>query len=345
MPVKKTSKKLTATNTKQEMLDAYNSLMTEFENAQGSLQMPEEMIAARETKTAIDTADKLAAESIIKDISELKLKFGKALSEMSEKLEEEIQKYNSVRKAVEAKERELLEVFEIERAASSLSVLIDANNTKKLEFETDMNEQKAEFQAEMKEMKDDWEKDKIQRQIEQKERDAQEKKARDRQKEEFDYNFRLEQKQARDIFENEKAQLERQLASMKEEAEKNLASREKAITEKETELEMLRAKAAGYQKELDAALAKGIKDATEKIITENKYKESLLLKETEGERNVLTAKIIALETKIAEQAETIQSLGRQAEKSIGMVQDIAVKAVESAKVKFQQLAAENMKKD
>lgn len=345
MPEKKPTKKLSTTNTKQEMLEAYNTLLMEFDNAQNSGQKPDDIIAAKETKKTIDIADKLSAENIIQDITELKLKFGKTTSELAEKLEEEITKYHSVKKAVAAKEKELFEIYEIQKAASSLSALIEANNAKKSEFENEIKTEKDDFQSEMAALKEEWDKEKTQHQIEIKERDAQEKKLRDRQKEEFEYNFRIEQKQARDNFENEKAALERQLATMKEEAEKTLSAREKSIAEKEDELNSLRNKAAGYQKELESALAKGIKEATEKLITENKYKETLAIKEFEGERNVLAAKIAALEAKITEQSDTIQNLGRQTEKSYGMVQDIAVKAVEGAKVKFNQGQADNPKKD
>ncbi len=345
MAEKKTSRKLSTANTKQEMLESYNTLLLEMEELREAEQKPEEKIAVREIQQKIVTADKLTAESIIKDISDLKFKFGQALSDLSEKLEEEANKYHSIKKAVEAKNQELQEVFEIRKAASSLAALLEAQNIRKAEFDADWIAEKEKYQAEMASQREEWEKEKTAHLNEAKDRDAQEKKARDRAKEEFEYNFRIEQKQARDSFETEKAALERQLAKMKEDAEKTLSEREKAIGEREEELAALRKKAAGYEKELETAVTKAIKDATEKIITENKYRESLIAKEFEGERNVMAARIQSLESKIAEQNETILNLNRQIEKSYGQVQDIAVKAVEGAKNKYQPVIVDNSKKE
>ncbi|MDQ1265243.1 MAG: hypothetical protein QG635_393 [Bacteroidota bacterium] len=330
---KSTPKKLNASNTKTEMLDAYNTLMKEIEETGKAEPKPEEKITAKEVEKHIVKADKLNGENIIKDIAELKFKFGKALTELSEKLEEESSKYESLKKAIEAKEKELIDIFEIRKEAASLTALIEAQVQKKSEFEEEMTEEKEALESEISSMKEAWDKEKISHQNEIKERDAQEKKFRDRQKEEFDYNFKLEQKQFADKFNAEKNKLERELAKMKEDAENSLSEREKSIKEKEDELAMLRQKAAGYQKEMDSAIAKAVKEATERIIMENKFKESLSQKEFEGERNVFQAMIKSLETKLKEQSDTIQNLNRQIDKSYQQVQDIAVKAVEGSKVK------------
>ena len=62
----------------------------------------------------------------------------------------------------------------------------------------------------------------------------------------------------------------------------------------------------------------------------NSLKETLMKKEFEGERNVLSARIQSLDETVKRQNEEISKLMRQLEKAATQVQDIAVKAVESS---------------
>ena len=75
-----------------------------------------------------------------------------------------------------------------------------------------------------------------------KERDIAEKKRRDREKEEYDYAFKREQKLAKDKFEDEKAKLEKDIQAKKEQMEGELKVREKAVAGQEAELNELRKK-------------------------------------------------------------------------------------------------------
>jgi hypothetical protein len=68
-----------------------------------------------------------------------------------------------------------------------------------------------------------------------------------------------------------------------------------------------------------------------------------------GEKNVLTAKIAALERTVKDQAEQLTRLQEQAEKAYAQVQEIAVRAIEgSANTKqlahLQQLLADQARK-
>jgi hypothetical protein len=324
-------KKLAMTNTKNEMLDAYQTLVDQLEESKKTEQKPEEKILEKETKKTIETADTLSSESIAKNISDLKFNLSKTLSELSEKLENEFGKYENVKKAVIAKEKELQEIYEIQKAASSLDALLEAEHQKKAEYEEEMESLKEDLENEIKSIKVDWDKEKKLHLEEIKERDLLVKKTFDRQKEEFDYNFNLDKKQTLDKFAAEKAALQRELAKLKEDTVKDLSEREKVIKENEEELADLRKRVASFPKELETAVNKSIKEATEKIIMENNFKESLMKKGYEGERNVLMTKIESLEQKIESQNETIQKLNTQIEKSYNQVQDIAIKAVEGPK--------------
>ena len=271
MAAKLSVKKISTTNTKQEMLNAYNDLVTLLEQKNENEVNSKEKIVQKEAALAIETADSVNSESIHKKLSELKFEFNSSLNSLSEKIESEFEKYINIKKAVSLKESELQEIFEIQKKAQTLYALIEAQKEEKENFEAEMEELKEELEFEIKEKRLLWEKEKTQRESENKERDKQELAIRNREKEEYYYKFQREQQLAKDKFETEKAALTKELSDLREKTEKDLQQREKNILDSETELKELRLKVAGFPKELSSSIEKAIKDATERIILESKH--------------------------------------------------------------------------
>jgi hypothetical protein len=336
----KTAKKLSTTNTKQEMLDTYNDLLTQMEDKRESDATPEQKIVEKATKQVVAVADALTADTIISEISGLKAEVGKVLTNLSDRLEQEAGRYDAVKKAIIEKEKELAEIYEIQKAASSLSALIEAQNQKKDEFEAAMAERKDALTSEIEETRQEWQKERAQRTADIKEQDAADAKKRAREKEEYDYNLQRERQTVKDAFEKEKAgleeekeRLEREIALRREQSDREFAEREQSIARQEQELADLRARVAAYPKELESTVAREVKLAVDKVQIEAKFKLELLQKEFEGERNVLESKIASFESQVKEQSARISSLDEQIEKSYVQVQAIAVKAVEGAAAK------------
>jgi hypothetical protein len=336
----KTAKKLSTTNTKQEMLDTYNDLLTQLEDKREAVATPEQKVEEKATKQVVAVADALTADTIISEISGLKSEVGKVLTTLSDRLEQEAGRYEAVKKAIIEKEKELAEIYEIQKAASSLSALIESQNFKKEEFDVDMAERKDALSREIEETRQEWQKEKAQRGAEVKEQDAAEAKKRAREKEEYDYNLQRERLSAKDAFEKEKAgfaeekeRLEREIALRREQTDREFGEREQSISRQEQELADLRACVAAYPKELETTVAREVKMAVDKVQTEAKFKLELLQKEFEGERNVLESKIASFESLVKDQSARISTLGEQVEKSYVQVQAIAVKAVEGSAAK------------
>jgi putative heme iron utilization protein len=65
----KTAKKLSTTNTKQEMLDTYNDLLTQLEDKREAVATPEQKVVEKATKQVIAVADALTADTIISEIN------------------------------------------------------------------------------------------------------------------------------------------------------------------------------------------------------------------------------------------------------------------------------------
>src|SRR6266702_266213 len=227
---------------------------------------------------------------------------GKMLADISDRLAAEATRFRNVQKAVESKERELKELYGIEKSAVSLAALIEAQNQKRNDFETQMA----------------------------RERDAAERKIQDHAREDFNYAFKREQQAIKDKLNDEKITLEKEIKLKRETADKEFSEREKAIVEKERELADLRAKAASFPKELEAAVAQGIKETGDRLKLESKNREDLLVKQFEGERNVLAARNDSLEKANKDLIAANAKLAQQLEAAYQKVQDIAEKTVEGS---------------
>jgi hypothetical protein len=349
MEEKKDVKKLVMTNTKQEMLDAYNTVLKQLQEKQVGELRPEKKMEEKKTKEAVAVAESLGSESVAKEINNLKLDVNKMLTQLYDRLDAEVNKFMMIQKAIAAKERDVQELYEIDKSAMTLAALIEAQNLKRQEFAAEMDVKKEALKREIETQRDEWEKGKEIHEVAVKERDAAEKKRQAREKEEFDYNFKREQQLATDRYKYEKAKIEQELKDKKEALENELKTREAAIAEREEDLAELRKRAAQFPKDIETAVNRAIKETAERITFEAKAKEDLLKKEFEGERNVLKTRNESLEKTAKEQNERMAKLSQQLEDAYQKVQDIAVKTVEGASntkslANLQQLLGDQMRK-
>ncbi|MEW6377374.1 MAG: hypothetical protein AB1502_16480 [Thermodesulfobacteriota bacterium] len=341
--------KISLSNTKKEMLEAYNAVLKQLEAQREAELKPEKRMEEKKAKEVIQVAESLSSEGIAKEVSHLKMETGKILAQISDQLEEEIGKFKAVQNAIVLKEKELQELYEIERSAVTLAALIESQNQRRQTFELEMAEKKEALTQEIEALRAERDKEKKEYEEEIKERDIIEKKRREREKEEYEYSFKREQKLTKDNFEDEKVKLEREIQIRKEQMESELKEREKAIVEREEELNELRKKVSAIPKEMEMAISKAIKETTERSNLEAKNREELQKREFLGEKNVLTTRIESLEKIVKEQSEQIAKLAQQLEKAYQQVQEIAVKTIEgSSSIKsftsLQQWINEQMRK-
>lgn len=323
-------KKLSDKSTKQEMLEAYQALAKQFEEKRAAEVAPERKIEERKADEAVKVAAAVAPDAIDREIGNLKAEIGKMLADVSDRLAAESAKFRSIQKAVDVKERDLKELYGIEKAAVSLAALIEAQNQKRNELEVEMTREREELQAEIESKRAAWLAEKAAHEAEVRERDGSEKKAQDRAREDFNYAFKREQQAIKDKLNDEKITLEKEIKLKRETADKELAEREKAVAEREKELAELRAKAAGFQKEMDTAVAQAVKETSERLKLEAKNREEILQKGFDGERNVLTARNEAFDKANKDLVAANAKLAQQLESAYQKVQDIAEKTVEGS---------------
>ena len=337
-PVKKIDDtELSMKNTKKELLDAYHEMLKKLHEKENAQLRPEQKLKEKKEDSILKAVAGISADGVIQETSRLKQEIGGMLNKLTDRLTAEVNKFDQVQLAIEIKERELKEIYEIEKAAATLAALIETQRQEKLRFEEEMAHKQASLTREIEATKLQWQKEKADYQAEIKEQQEQEAKNRKRQKEEYQYAFEREQQLARDKFEYEKDKLqvekqalENQMKAMKEQTEKELSEREMQINSREKEFESLQAQVAEFPRKLEAAVAKAVEESNRRIELETKYQKDLLQKEFEGQRNVLTAKIQSLEKTVQEQNEQITKLSAQQDAAYQKIQDVAVKAIEGA---------------
>jgi len=324
-------------STKQELLDAYNEMRQQLEERDKTQLKPEQKVQEKKEAQVLAAVQTTTTDGVLQRINQLKQDMARTLNDLGDKLAAEVQKYEQVQQAIGIKEKELKEVFEIDRAAGTLAALIEAQRREKEEFEREMAEEREQLDSEMEALREQWKGEKAEHDALVKEQDIIEAKRRQREKEEYRYAFEREQQLARDKFEDEKAkllaekaQIENEMKTLREQTEKGLQERERQIAEREKEFASLQAQVQEFPKRLETAVAAAVKDATERLQREAKYQQDLLHKDVEGQKNVLTARIQSLEKTVKEQADQLARLSLQQEAAYQKIQDVAVKAIEGA---------------
>ena len=326
------------TNTKKELLEAYEEAKGRFESLSKDLLDAEKARKRLEKKLAAATADSQAAQDPLKRLHDLRGTISRELTELAERFETEIETYRKIQSAIETKKEELNTIYEVETAASDLAALIDAQRVKKERFEREMQDQKGAFEAEMEDARTQWQREKADRDRRVKEQTEAIDKQRQREKEEYEYTFARDKAQRKNTLDDELQALEKELGVKRSDFEKEsqnrtaeLDSREEAITSREKDMETLQKEVDSFPKRNEAAVQKAVADATERLTSNFKGDKALMEARFEGEKNVLMGKIEALEKMVASQAAQIDDLAKKNELAYEKVQDIANRAVTSAR--------------
>jgi hypothetical protein len=323
-------KKPSLLNTKKELLDAYQNAVKQLEEKSKAELRPQAIIETKKRSETIQKADELTVDAIVGASVSLKTETNKLLASLVERLETEIRKYGTLQEAVEAKKAELSEVYEIEKSATTLAALIESQRQKRQEFEDQVSQEKERLMAEIQETRAKWDEEVKTREAALKEKALADQKARDREREEYLYQFKREQKLEKDKVEDLRSNLEKELKDKKETVEMELSRREALIADKEAEFAALREKVARMPQDIEAAAAQAWKEAGENYRAQLKNREEILSRDAEGERNVLNTRIALLEKVTAEQNEKIKELSEKLDLAYQKVQDVALKAIEGA---------------
>lgn len=333
------SKKITYNgNTKQEIYDAYQKLLVQVKEQQGAKLDPVAEVAAKKAGETLAKAEQTASLSVEDQITSLQKNITATLASLSTGFAEEIAAFKNVQEAIELKQKELKELFDIEAELFTLAALVNTNQEIKGQFEAKMAQEREVAEAALAE---------INKQIaEAKETYAAEVKAekakiaqdRARDKEEYDYNFKRTKQQKHDELADELAAKEKEfnagLQQMTDQINarlKEAEAREAAVAVREEKMAELEEKVAAFpqrEAQIREEVTASVKKAEQ---TSNAIAQNYIKKDYEGQKAILENKIELLEGAVkAEQVKSAE-LASKLDEAYRKIQEMALASVDSSK--------------
>jgi chromosome segregation ATPase len=328
-------------NTKKEMLEAYQTIKQQFKAKEKQVLDAEKARRQLEKQVAETTAEAQTSQDPLQRLHDLKGAISRELTSLAERFEGEIETFQKVQSAVKAKQEELNTIYEVETAASDLAALVEAQQAKKADFQQEMDTRRAETEKEIQETRAAWEREKAAHDQEVKEQAEALKKQRQREKEEYEYAFAREKEQRKNKLEDELEALSKEIEQKRQDFEQEinvtraeLDSREDAITKREANMDDLQKEVESFPQQLNSEVKKTITETTERLTNDFEKNEALLQARFEGEKNVLLSKIEHLEKLVKAQETQVAELSKRNEQAYEKVQDIANRAVAGAKREY-----------
>jgi chromosome segregation ATPase len=261
----------------------------------------------------------LSVDTIVAKGATLGLEIGRTLSGLTEQCVAKAQELKTLQDAVALEMAELERLYDLDVASASIQVLIQDHENQKAELEKDINQLRA-----------DWLIEQTTHNKQVAERNAELQAARRKEQSEYEYTKTQERARAEDQFAEKVRLQERDHADRKTQFEKDLAERKAQIAKEEAEIAALKARIAGIDEEIKAAVAKEVAIATNSVKRELEFKHTLEKKDHEQALNLEKQKNVSLTEANTKLAEQLLSVTKQLDAAREQVQNIAVKSLESA---------------
>jgi colicin import membrane protein len=278
----------------------------------------EELARHRESEVR-QAVDGLSVDGVVEQISKLGLDISRALSGVSEKLVEEVNRLATLRQAVSLEREELDRLHKIDVAATALDQLVQGYEKQKQQLESEIATQRSV-----------WEENVQTAERERKEQDDALKKQRQRETDEYEYKKNQERKRAQDKYDEEFRQREKENQERQQTLEKAWSQREGALAEREEELSGLRKEAADFPARLQREVQQATGQAAKEAKQQADQQALLLKKESESDRRLAELQIKTLEDLVSRQNAQLAEMQKQMDDAKKQVQEIAVRAIEGA---------------
>lgn len=308
---------VTLKDTKNVIYDAYKELLKKKKDLENTKIDTAKVVQDKANKEVIQSAEEIIGLNI--------LSF------------EIVEKYNKLNQAIELKETELKELFNIEKEANTLVALINAYIDKKAELETkykekeiELNKRYSEKEAEFKELLKKLdatfskETKELKRQFE--EQKTLLEKERERNEEEYQYALDRKRKLENDQWQDEKAQ-----------REKILKEKELAVTEREQHIKEMEETISTLKEQVDniPELIEQTKKETEEKITkelarQHAIEKNSITKNCDWEKKITEQKNESLTKELDKANANITELQSQLNESYKEIKEIATQTVQSS---------------
>ncbi len=327
-------------STKAQIWNAYKALLKENKQLERQSQQAKKLAARTAAQATVAQATPPAAATpsegptdiagVIAGLEQLQDGFRLAVGGLEDDLVREARRLADLRGAADGLIARLGTEHDIEVGESTLEDLVRRAVEEADAADAAFAEKKRAHEAEMRTLKATWKEEQARHTAQVSERDADRKKAVER--EQAEYNYGLERRRAAeaDADTMRRKTAEKALAEFEAETRAAWAAREEAIETREAELTELTEKAEAFPGELAAAVEKAKATGAAMARKQAESDARMRAKTLEGQTRLADERIEALEGTIATQKRRIERLGAQLEAALEQAQQLAVKALEGA---------------
>ena len=330
------TKTFTSRSTKTEILKAYNELAKELKQHNKSQGAAPSQPPGSDDDDSADaqehpvTQGQASIETIIRDLTGIRARLGESVGALQQQLLSEATRLQDLRSEADEHTAHLRELHGIEVDDETLATLVRKYQETQKSADEYHAARKHSFETELEAKKIAWRKEQDERARAVKEADEAALRARKREADEYGYETERGHKADADALAQTKKTQQAELDGLKEQHERGWAEREKDLARREQESADLKARAAAFPKELEAAIAKAEAEGTGIAKRQAKIAADLQQKENEGKRRVYELRVQALEETINKQNEQIGELSKQLATALKQAQDLAIKAIDGA---------------
>jgi colicin import membrane protein len=273
----------------------------------------------RHRRELLQSVEAITVEGVTQRIAGLSVEVTRALGQVAEQLVEQVHELERVREVVALEKEELERLHRIDVAATAVNALV-------ADYAAKREQQNSEQEA----ARATWAQEERAREQQRKEQEESLRKSRERENDDYEYKKMLERKKAQDKFDEQLQKLEKQNRERQEALEKDWKQREETLKEREAELTELRAQVEGFPARLAREVESAVAAAVDNLKREHETRVQLLTKDFESSSRVSALHVKALEEQLPRQAAQIADLQQQLQLAKQQVQEIAIKALDSA---------------
>lgn len=329
--------KITERNTKAVILQALRAAEKRIAELEKGKLNAEAKAAIKKKNETVKKADQLMEENIEDKITELSKSITGLLSKINEDIVTQTKNLQTVKEAIDLKEKELKELFDIEKQAHTLAGLVNAHQELKLEQEKELAEAKEKAATELAEINEQIKKAREEYEVmlkEQKETLTQMKK---REEEEFKYNFARHKQKSYDELEdelsNKKKAFNEEVEKTKKEMEEeknNIDQRLKEVTEREKKMDELQAEVDALPDKIAEIKSEAKSKANAELKRRLSTRENTMRKEIEADKRILEKERDQLRSQLDTANETIATLQAKLDEAYKRIQEMGIQMVSSS---------------
>jgi hypothetical protein len=320
-------------DSKQQLMQAFQQIIIQRKKLESKIATKQEEAEKAKSQEILQAASTYTVDSIVKGLADLQLEFGSILNGLSEKLAQENFKLDELNRAIEIETQRLQELQQIRVVADTLDILSQEHQEKLKTLEQDTISKREALEKEITIRRKEWQKE--QAEYEEKLQAYNSLLAKDRQQEQEEFQYILEntRKINTDSYEAIKRQQQREIQENSQNKDRDWAQREKILTERQPLFADYQQKVTTFPNELEEAVKKCREESIKETSQKAKIEADLFEREWESNKQSYELKIQSLEETIKKQSEQIEGISAQLQTALKQAQDLAMRAFGSSNPK------------